>query len=179
MSNVFGPESTNPRHRRAYAHALRAKAAQSGKPEDKLDALVAANRASHTVKGRQLGLQTLQAIIKNYERPGMFNDIPSQDVTWGDKVTSWDNKYYADRYQAACKAIGETAGVILIKPETRDGYLAAALETGSGRCTTLEERAELAQQNQEYLKVLDFSVPGTAFIHDAAIFALATADGQV
>lgn len=78
MKNTFSSDSTNPRVRRAYAHAKRDVALRTGDPQDKIEALDAATKAMNTGKGRDIGKQVLSSLrnaasVELIEEPRSFS----------------------------------------------------------------------------------------------------------
>lgn len=178
----FGPESTNPRHRRAFAHAKITKAIETGLPEDKLAAVEAGNAASGTKKGKGLGVQALRTAIKQYENPDLYRRVHPIERTYNGKGIYWSSPDFVRRYKAIEGAIGKT-GVSLTKPETDEEYLEAAnkivnnirrntdgliYEDGHRPSKDPLVIASSGQNGECYLTEVDGSVPGTSFANDAA-----------
>jgi len=106
MIRNFSPESTNPRERRAFVHAMRDKAIKSGLPQDKIAAIEAANRASHGTKGAGLAKEVVQAMVN-------VSFISTADRPIGAKEETWDGRasyFISERDVRACKAVGEALG---------------------------------------------------------------------
>ena len=172
MLESFGPESTNPRLRRAYAHSLRDAALVSGKPEDKLAAQEAANAASHSSKGHNLGAQTLKAILNQYEDSSMtWRTVHPVDYvpSYVSKVvsTSWIGPEYVKRHNAVVEAMGlERTGVTITKPTSPEEYYQAAIRVRAEH----ETHANALYAEREGLSYMetDYSVPGTHAQIDAA-----------
>lgn len=123
---AFGPNSTNPRERRAYAHTLRDKAIISGQPDDKIAALEAANSAANTNKGEGLGMNVFSAFRNRapLTTSGLLQPENLADTSNG-RSTSWTGPEFARRYEAVTEMIG-TTGVKLTKLHTDEDYMRAA-----------------------------------------------------
>lgn len=163
MSKEFGPQSTNPRHRRAYAHALRAKAVT---PDEKVHALEAANAASNTTKGKGLGEQTLRAFINQYENRELSRFVYPPDRVWDGSMISWSSPEFVRRHEAVAQVVGRTAGVVITKPSSPEEYYAAAVAVDAEEPTA--ENADFAHREDLSLLTADYSIPGTAFQWGAA-----------
>jgi hypothetical protein len=105
---------------------------------------------------------------------------------WEDGYKGWVSEDFIKRREAAAKALGaeDIKGITHVKPETAEGYLQAAQELVADKDRrphlmiehdghpivkpTAQELAEYAIAEQLYLERVDWSVPGTAQIADAA-----------
>ncbi len=164
MSNTFGPESTNPRQNRAYAHALRAKAIASGESEDKIQALEAANSASSTKKGRELGKQTLLAFVNQYNGAEKLFKVRSVDATNNGFSASWLSQDFVRLYEAVETSMGKS-GISVEKPTTEDEYYKAAslVDAPIG----IEKSVNHAMKKDLSVVTRDYSIPGTVFAQGA------------
>jgi hypothetical protein len=184
----FGPQSTNPRQRRAYAHAVIHRAITSGRPETKVKAVEAAVAVSGTNKGQGLARNAIGAVAN--DRLAGLGDIfrahgPSD--AWDGSYKGWVSEGIVKRRELAAKALGaeSTKGITYIKPESDEQYLQAAQELVADRDRRPGPRmidadgrprvqigpqqlAEHAVAEQLYLERVDWSVPGTAQIYDTA-----------
>lgn len=170
---AFGPNSTNPRERRAYAHTLREKALTSGKPDDKVSALEAANNASNTRKGAGLAMNVYSA-LRNQDTTfsGELTQPANVTDTSNGYNVSWTGPEFARRYEAIGKMLGGT-GVKLTKLHTEESYKRAAdliaqdkqrtNRYDHGRVTAEDLfNYGIAEGNQTLVES-DYRVPGTLF----------------
>ena len=164
---AFGPESTNPRERRAYAHAMIQKGIDGGKPEDKLEAVRVANKASLTEKGKGMGHQAVRAAIN--QDPYFPKDVTQKSVMTRSDMRYWTNPEFVDRYKAVTEAVGRT-GTEITKPETGEEYLSAAHQVNNsvGLGESVENNARSSQARGDSMIQQDFTVPGTYYEHRAA-----------
>lgn len=124
MNSSFGPNSSNPRVRRSYAHAKRDEAIRSGLAQDKIDALEAAKAAISSKKGESLGRQALSAFrnassVKMNENPTKFRDMHTSGT--------FNSETMAHAKQLISDIDGSELGVSVntYKPESIDEYVKA------------------------------------------------------
>lgn len=136
MNNNFSPESTNPRQRRAYAHALRDKAIVSGEPKDKVAAVEAAKSASATSKGKDLGHQALTAFRRSTGKE--LRAEPSQ-LRVMHTHTTFTDEVSARAHSVVAEIEGQKLGVLVRveKPEDKDGYVSAVRRSDYSRVKNL------------------------------------------
>lgn len=123
----FGPESTNPREKRAYAHAKRDKALKTGMSRDKIDAVEAAIHAGSSKKGKDLGREAVAAFNGGTPRADKeFNKVFD--------VTTFIQPDRAKAMDLVSKAVGPELGVRVTQnvspndPNSRDIFAAAAMK---------------------------------------------------
>lgn len=144
---VFGPESKNPREKRAYADTMIAKAKRTDKPEDKVAALQASARSLHTKKGQSLGERAVETIVKKHN-----DDRPDLEIFHVRKRTadqlaingvgySWIDGKFVEAYEAVEGALGPDEGLKISKPTSAAEYHEAASKLVSGRSGLLSSRA--------------------------------------
>jgi hypothetical protein len=128
----FGLQSTNPRQRRAYAHALRDKAIASGEPQDKLAAVEAAKTASATTKGRELGHQALSAFRRSTSKE-LRPVSPLLHTHTHTEFTG--NDIYARASETVASIDGKSMGVSVQveRPEDKEGYIDAVRRGDTSR----------------------------------------------
>jgi hypothetical protein len=147
---------------------LRITAFESGKPDDKIAALEAANSADKALGRRQLGPEILGGFISQYLdeciSPSVYNLDPKK--VWPARTASWANPHFTRYYVAIGEAMGNQAGITLFKPVTYEDYLAAADQINASQERTAN--AHWAQSRGNSVLMKDFSVPGTAFQAGAA-----------
>ena len=132
----FGPESTNPRQQRAYAHALRDKALSSGEPQDKLAAVEAAMSASTTTKGKDLGKQALSAFRR---AAGQELHVP-YPIPRPRPTAKFYNKTSAQAMKLVSEIDGEALGLTatVTKPESIEDYTDATRQVDADRVRNLK-----------------------------------------
>ncbi|MFT4532255.1 MAG: hypothetical protein ACI9T8_000266 [Candidatus Saccharimonadales bacterium] len=185
MNNQFGPESTNPRMKRAYAHATRDKALSTGAPEDKVHSLEAGLVASRTSKGEELGKQALSA-IRNKAGIEINHGEPLRTVHQHVDLTT---DLHTDARRLVSEIEGPELGVTarVEKPEDTDSYERAVRRLDAHRVVNMEgmlkndingktvpadtPRTESEIQNvAEYHQGLGSSVVDISATHDTGNF---------
>lgn len=169
----------------SIAESLRNTALETGEVSDKLAALDAAAVANDTVEGSDIGAQTVQAFVDEwngfedsrilersryeprYIRPfeEVEDDADAIDV-------SWIGEDFVRVYGAVMNALGTQAGITITKPRNLEEYYEASLEVSGAamhRPTAVPPEHNALYMEHEGASVLreDCSVPGTYYIGDA------------
>lgn len=165
MIRNFGLESTNPRERRAYAHAMRDKAIETGLPEDKIAAVEVANAASRSSKGQGLGEEVVRAMA-NISFTRSSTKIHGQEDAWQGLGRSFVGKDYERAYLAVGEALGSMFGIELVTPESK--LYEVKVNAFTQTLEHPEEALSYAINSGSSLVQYDWSVPGTAQLADMA-----------
>ena len=166
MSTNYSPESRNPRDDRARVDFLIRQASISGLPADKIAAVEAGNAASRSAKGFGLGEQALRAVIKDSQARG-FAPVDDRARIHGDTFAHFINDDAVRRYRAVQEALGTTAGITIVKPETKDELLSVVRAAFIDERTILDSDANMAIALGSSMVLLDCRVEGTLLIMGA------------
>ncbi|MEK9196224.1 MAG: hypothetical protein AAB914_02535 [Patescibacteria group bacterium] len=170
---AFGPNSTNLRERRAYAHAMISKAKENPTPENKIDALIAGNSASNTKKGENLGRQALNSIRNIY--PDVRVPFFGKGVDF--KLTDPIGPTGRLVNEEVAKALGRDVGSIVdFKPESEEEHRQLSetwlIEVSRGKPvdpSIVDSHATNGFRLGAHFSTADFGVPGTAEQYDLAL----------